>query len=110
MIQTLFNLSPLESSQEHSNYIHCLVIYDIRSNKRRLKLSNILSGHGTRIQKSCFECHLSRKEFSQLELEIEQFYKSEAVDNIIIYRIDTQTIRRFNDFDFCIEINDFVLI
>jgi len=33
-----------------------LVVYDIPNNKRRLKLSNFLEGHGRRVQDSVFEC------------------------------------------------------
>lgn len=37
------------------------VVYDISSDKERAKVDRILKGFGFRIQKSVFECRLSRK-------------------------------------------------
>ena len=55
-----FNLSEEEREFAKQKTMFCLIIYDIRSNKRRLKLSKLLEGYGVRVQKSCFEVDLSR--------------------------------------------------
>ena len=54
-----FNLSEEEREFAKQKTMFCLIIYDIRSNKRRLKLSKLLEGYGVRVQKSCFEVDLS---------------------------------------------------
>ena len=38
-----------------------VVTYDIPSNKRRKKVSDLLEGYGRRVQYSVFECLLSAK-------------------------------------------------
>lgn len=63
----------------------CLVIYDIVSNKRRLKLSKLLEGYGVRVQRSCFEINLEQTYYKQLVAELEKFYSQEEGDNIILY-------------------------
>ena len=37
-----------------------LIIYDIVNNKQRVKMANLLSSYGTRVQKSAFEARLSK--------------------------------------------------
>ena len=63
----------------------CLVIYDIISNKRRLKLSKLLEGYGVRVQRSCFEITLEKSHYSQLLSDLEEFYNPKECDNIIVY-------------------------
>ena len=45
-----FNLSEEEREFAKQKTMFCLIIYDIRSNKRRLKLSKLLEGYGVRVQ------------------------------------------------------------
>lgn len=47
----IFNLSDDEASLARNRKVFCLVIYDIISNKRRLKFSKILEGYGIRVQR-----------------------------------------------------------
>ena len=54
-----FNLSEEEREFAKQKTMFCLIIYDIRSNKRRLKLSKLLEGYGVRVQKSCQEMIIS---------------------------------------------------
>ena len=42
-----FNLSEEEREFAKQKTMFCLIIYDIRSNKRRLKLSKLLEGYGS---------------------------------------------------------------
>lgn len=53
-----------------SNEYNVLVIYDIVEDKRRNKMSKLLKGYGLRIQKSAFECILTRDQFSHLSKKI----------------------------------------
>lgn len=63
-----------------------IVIYDIISNKRRNKLSKILSGFGFRIQRSAFECILTREKCQKLFDIVEEF--AEPDDLIRIYKLN----------------------
>lgn len=72
--------------QYFEDYFTVIVIYDIISNKRRTKLSKLLSGFGYRIQKSAFECVLTREKCDLLMKKIDKFAKPE--DLIRIYRLN----------------------
>ena len=74
-----FNLSEEEREFAKQKTMFCLIIYDIRSNKRRLKLSKLLEGYGVRVQKSCFEVDLSRNDYQSLLKDIESFYKAPTI-------------------------------
>ena len=78
--------------QYFEDYFTVIVIYDIISNKRRTKLSKILSGFGYRIQRSSFECLLTREKCELLMKKIDNFAKPE--DLIRIYRLnqDVKTV------------------
>ena len=43
-----------------------LIIYDIISNKQRLKIAKLLSGYGNRVQKSAFEARLDKKRYARM--------------------------------------------
>lgn len=62
-----------------------LIVYDIVSNKQRVKMANLLSSYGARVQKSAFEARLSRKQYSKLLIDIQRMLKQD--DNIRIYRM-----------------------
>ena len=55
-----------ESNEGRSDRLFVLVIYDIVDNKKRVKFAKYLQGYGTRIQKSAFEAHLTRKVYEKL--------------------------------------------
>ncbi len=93
----MFNLSPEKANEIRQTDIHCLIIYDIVSNKRRVKLVKILEGFGERVQKSCFEMKISKSHFKEMKNKIREFYRKDEMDNIIIYRISEQKIYRYND-------------
>ena len=44
-----------------------LVTYDLSDDKTRRRVATLLNGYGTRVQRSVFECHLSKKERGNLE-------------------------------------------
>jgi CRISPR-associated protein Cas2 len=68
-----------------------LVVYDIADDKRRLKLSNFLEGHGRRVQESVFECFVSLEEMKKLHEKIKKRVKPE-VDNVRLYWIPSDAL------------------
>ncbi len=61
-----------------------LIIYDIVSNKHRVKMAKLLSGYGTRVQKSAFEARLNKKQYARLLRDIKSLLNEE--DNVRIYK------------------------
>ncbi len=57
-----------------------LVIYDIISDKQRVKMARVLSGYGIRVQKSAFEARLNKKQYQRLLEDIRKILKDE--DNV----------------------------
>jgi CRISPR-associated protein Cas2 len=73
-----------EVTEEKKVYI--LIIYDIVSNKRRVKLSKVLEGYGFRIQKSAFEALINIKLYKKILNEIPR-YINEKEDSVRVYKI-----------------------
>lgn len=93
-----FNLSEEEREFAKQKTMFRLIIYDIRSNKRRLKLSKLLEGYGVRVQKSCFEVDLSRNDYQSLLMDIEGFYKPDEEDSIIVYVTTKEEVTSFSPY------------
>ena len=74
----------VETSYDEKKLI--LIIYDIIDNKRRTKFFKFLSGYMTPVQKSCFESHLTDKEFDRLREKI-HFYIDPSEDNVRCYKL-----------------------
>lgn len=70
-----------------------LVVYDIRDDKRRTKLSKFLEGYGRRVQLSVFECFLSLEEMRQLHERVQKRVKLEE-DNVRFYWISREAVSR----------------
>ncbi|NJP11220.1 MAG: CRISPR-associated endonuclease Cas2 [Leptolyngbyaceae cyanobacterium RU_5_1] len=70
-----------------------VVVYDIPNDKRRLKLSNFLEGHGRRVQYSVFECFLTLEEMRQLHQKVKRKVKP-AEDNVRFYWISEEAVSR----------------
>ena len=68
----------------HQKYV-VLIIYDIISNKQRVKMAKLLSSYGARVQKSAFEARLTKKQYLKMLSDIERMLKPE--DNVRIYRM-----------------------
>lgn len=68
-----------------------VVIYDIPDNKRRSKVHDLLSGYGTWVQYSAFECVLSRAKFDELRLRLAQKVNL-AEDSIRFYPVSRHTL------------------
>ncbi len=73
-----------------------LIIYDIISNKQRVKMAKLLSGYGNRVQKSAFEARLNKKQYARMLIDIKKMLKSE--DNIRIYKLHSyEEIKTFGE-------------
>ena len=55
------------------NIFTIVVIYDIIDNKRRAFLKKLLNSFGNRIQRSAFECLLTREKYEILLKKVEKF-------------------------------------
>lgn len=49
-----------------------IICYDIRNDKRLRRVARVMEAYGTRVQKSVFECWVTREQFDQLRAEIAQ--------------------------------------
>ncbi len=68
-----------------------VISYDIESNKKRRKITEILEGYGNRVQKSVFECDLDEKDkldiYSQLNNVMQDDRMKNETDSIRFYKI-----------------------
>lgn len=74
------------SREEYDDKHLILIIYDIIDNKRRTKFFKLLSGYMMPVQKSCFESHLTDREFEKLKEKI-KYYIEEKEDNVRCYKL-----------------------
>lgn len=91
-----FNLSAEEKEFAKKKSFFCIIIYDIVSNKRRLKLAKLLEGFGIRVQRSCFEIDLEKSNYRSLLSELQAFYDADQLDNIIVYVGNREETLRLN--------------
>ena len=101
-----FNLSSEEKEYVKKKSFFCIIIYDIVSNKRRLKLAKLLEGFGLRVQRSCFEVDLEESNYQTLIRELEDFYDPDQLDNIIIYVGRREETMRLNTDEVEVEKDD----
>ena len=69
--------------------IYMLVIYDIVSNKRRVKFAKKMNGYGFRVQKSAFEAMITEKLYGELIDCIPKLI-DKTTDSVRIYKIRGQ--------------------
>ena len=72
-----------KSAAGHKVFV--LVIYDIVDNRKRNKLSKLLSGFGFRVQKSAFEAEISSAKYEKLLNVLKPFGTDE--DSVRVYKI-----------------------
>ena len=70
-----------------------LVTYDIPSNKRRKKVSDLLEGYGKRVQYSVFECVLEPNKFVELKTRLKKRVNLEE-DSIRFYPLSKHTLNQ----------------
>ena len=68
-----------------------VVIYDIPDNKRRSQVHDLLSGYGTWVQYSAFECVLGAAKFDELRGRLRQKLNLED-DSIRFYPVSRHTL------------------
>jgi CRISPR-associated protein Cas2 len=68
-----------------------VVTYDIPSDKRRKKVSDLLEGYGRRVQYSVFECVLSSSKFDELRQRLYKCIKL-SEDNVRFYPLSGHTL------------------
>lgn len=73
------------AEKTESDKVFVLIIYDITSNKTRLKLSKLLQGYGFRIQKSAFEAIISKRKYEELLRKLPSYV--DTMDSIRVYKI-----------------------
>jgi len=77
------------------NYV---IAYDIKDDKRRKKLVDILEGYGVRVNYSVFEFYLSKQELTEIVNEIKKIVNSKD-DSVRIYRVCESCARE--SFEIC---------
>lgn len=70
-----------------------LVTYDIPDDKRRKKIADILTGYGSRVQYSVFECILNVKQYKEMKTRLNKVFKQEE-DNLRFYPISNHTFKQ----------------
>ena len=69
-----------------------VVVYDIENNRERNRVSKTLAGYGTRVQKSVFECRLTRSGLTRLLGRLEELNVETGC--VLVYRINENAKRR----------------
>lgn len=96
----------LESDHEVKYIV--LVIYDISNNKHRLRIAKYLNSFGQRVQESCFEARLNKKQYKKLIEGLKKLLKTD--DNIRVYKIyGREEIETFGFKDYK-ELEDVIII
>ncbi len=54
-----------------------LVCYDVVDDRRRTKVAHLLEGYGLRVQKSVFECVLSKEQYAMLQKKLKRYLNLE---------------------------------
>ncbi|MEW6618767.1 MAG: CRISPR-associated endonuclease Cas2 [bacterium] len=70
-----------------------VVSYDVRNDKKRNKIANLMEDYGTRVQYSVFECHLNQKVFDRMVKDVLKYLQIEK-DSLRIYKICEDCISR----------------
>ena len=77
-----------------------VIAYDVESDKLRERIARLLEGHGTRVQWSVFECHLTESQLANLRERLEQLAEPGRTSgevgsySIRIYRLCKACTRR----------------
>lgn len=68
-----------------------IVAYDIPSNRRRKKVSDILEGYGKRVQYSVFELVLVKSKYNEMRRRLSRYVNFEE-DSLRFYPISQHTL------------------
>lgn len=64
-----------------------LVTYDVSDDRARDRVAAALSGYGTRVQKSVFECEIDAQQVDELTDRLVQLLTEPTVDSVRVYRL-----------------------
>lgn len=68
-----------------------LIVYDVSEDQERLRVAKLIEGFGIRVQKSAFECHLSRGQRETLVRRLNDL--ALASGYVFVYRLDSRAKR-----------------
>lgn len=68
-----------------------IVTYDISSNRRRQKVSDILEGYGRRVQYSVFEVVLVKAKYDELKRRLRHYFNPDE-DSLRFYPVSSHTL------------------
>jgi CRISPR-associated protein Cas2 len=71
-----------------------LISYDISPDKRRNKLAKLLTGFGSRVQFSVFECDLTVAQYARLRRRLGRLLVPEDGDSVRIYQLCAACVER----------------
>ena len=81
------NQNAIKNTTIFSQKTLVLVIYDISNDKKRRDLVKYLQSYGGRVQRSAFECIMTKKLYKNLVKDIKK-YMDPKTDSIRIYRLN----------------------
>lgn len=66
--------------------MYFVICYDVSNNRLRFRLHRLLLGYGTPVQRSVFECRLTRRQFQQLQRQVQRLMRR-SKDSIRYYAL-----------------------
>ena len=72
-----------------------LICFDIVDDKIRNKVAKVLEGYGDRVQKSVFECVLSKTQLNKLKKKIRMLI-NDGEDSVHFYRLCNRCLNEFD--------------
>jgi CRISPR-associated protein Cas2 len=72
--------------------VFVVICYDIPNDKRRNRVSKLLEGFGTRVQKSVFECDIKPEHMRLLKARLDKMVREE--DSIRYYYLCVQCLNK----------------
>ncbi len=79
-------MEEIELRPDDDSRLIVLIIYDIVDNKRRTSMVKCLSRYAIRVQKSCFEGYLTRKQCEEME-RLASVLIDGSCDSLRVYRL-----------------------
>jgi CRISPR-associated protein Cas2 len=64
-----------------------LIAYDIRSDRTRRRVAETLEGYGQRVQRSVFECDLTKAQYEELRTKLDALRGDAAASSIRCYHL-----------------------
>lgn len=72
-----------------------LIVYDVTDNKERGRVDKVLHGYGFRVQKSVYECHLTRGQKQQIIAKLEAL--AVTTGHIRLYSVNSNHVIKIGD-------------